>query len=66
MKLVGRIATLEFTEFNKKLLGKLTPEKLAEIAKVAIPATSEIIGALHSKILQEKIKELESQNENKV
>lgn len=58
-KLVGKIVALELKEFNKKLLGKLPPEKLAEIAREAIPATSEIIGTLHAKILQEKIKELE-------
>ncbi len=60
-----KLVEIEFTEFNSKVMGKLPPEKIIEMAKIAIEKTSELIEILHKKTLLEKLEEITSElNEN--
>jgi len=56
-----KLVEIEFTEFNSKVIGKLPPEKIIDMAKIAIEKTSELIKILHKKVLLEKLEELTSE-----
>lgn len=57
----NKLIEIEFMEFNSKMLGKVEPEKLIEIAKISIDEISELIKILHKKLLLEKLKEIRAQ-----
>jgi DNA-binding transcriptional MerR regulator len=56
-----KLVEIEFTEFNSKVIGKLPPEKVIDMAKIAIEKTSELIKILHKKTLLEKLEEITSE-----
>ncbi len=56
-----KLVELEFSEFNSRVMGKLPPEKIIELAKSGIEETSELIKLTHKRLLLEKLKELSSE-----
>ncbi|GBD03021.1 Mercuric resistance operon regulatory protein [bacterium HR19] len=59
-----KLTEIEFSEFNSKVIGKLPPEKIVEMAKIAIEKTSELIKILHKKFLIEKLEEITKDIQN--
>lgn len=59
-----KLTEIEFSEFNSKVIGKLPPEKIVEMAKIAIEKTSELIKILHKKFLIEKLEEITKDMQN--
>jgi DNA-binding transcriptional MerR regulator len=59
-----KLTEIEFSEFNSKVIGKLPPEKIIEMAKIAIEKTSELIKILHKKFLIEKLEEITKDIQN--
>jgi len=55
------LVDIEFEEFNSKVIGKLDPDTVVELAKGGIEGTSELIGLLHRKMLFEKLEELQKE-----
>ncbi|MCL5276226.1 MAG: MerR family transcriptional regulator [Deltaproteobacteria bacterium] len=49
----------EFRLFNKRVLGKLTPQQIAQLARSAIYPSSQLLALLHKKRLIERLKRME-------
>ncbi len=49
---------LEFAVFNERVLGAVSPERASAMAKVAVEATSELLAALHRRLLRERLEGL--------
>ena len=59
-----KLVDMEFAEFNSKVIGKVRPEVVIELAKEGIEGTSEILKLLHKKLLFEKLEELRKDMED--
>ncbi len=49
---------LELATFNERVLGAVSPERAAPMAHVAVEATSRMLGALHRRLLRDRLEGL--------